>query len=133
MYNREPLSSRTVNLNAFQLDYDSIQRGVEEKCGYANVMYQRLVDQIMQFQAQLKPDEEVGAYLASFGREVYLHIEQVGYSDPYYIIFSGTLGDGQRARLVQHVSQNSILLIAAKVEPEENRKPHRIGFMTEDT
>jgi hypothetical protein len=116
-------------LPTFQLDHDALQKGMDERFGYANVLYERLVEQIMQFQEQLKLDEEVGAYLASFGREIYLHIEQVEYSDPYYIIFSGTLENGQKARLVQHVSQTSILLMAAKVEPEANRKPYRIGFM----
>lgn len=123
MYNKANSSERFEKLANIDL-----RSGIEEKFGYANVLYQKLLEQIIQFQSQLDSNEEVGAYLASFGQKIYLHIEQVSYKDPYYIIFSGTLENGQKAQLVQHTSQSNILLVAVKIEPEANRAPYRIGF-----
>lgn len=101
---------------------------MEEKSGYANVMYKRLLEEIQEFESRLKPNEEIGAYLASFASSVFLHIESVGYRNPYYIVLSGTTEEGKKARLVQHVTQTSILLVLVTVTPEENREPRRFGF-----
>lgn len=100
--------------------------------GYAHVIFERLVAQITDFEKTLKINEEVGAYLASFGTKIIILVESIGYHDPYFIIFCGTDIDvGTKVRLVQHVSQISVLLTALKVKPEENRKAKRIGFFVE--
>lgn len=116
------------------LDTSALDRALQGKreqdlvdLGFAHVMYDRLVAQIREFQDSINPDEEVAAYLASFGTRVIVLIEHVGYQNPYYIVFDGINAEtGQRVRLVQHTSQTSVLLMAAKVE--EPRKPRRIGF-----
>ncbi len=112
------------------LDYitESIRQGTEERSGYANVMFKRLLEEIMEFESELKPDEEIGAYLASFAGGIYLHIESIKYRDPYYIVLSGTTDQGQQARLVQHVTQTCILFVPVQVTPEEGREPRRFGF-----
>lgn len=107
---------------------ESIREGVEERSGYAKVMFKRLREEIQEFESGLKPDEEIGAYFASFTGGVCLHIESIKYRDPYYIVLSGTTDQGQKARLVQHVTQTCILFVVIKVTPEENREPRRIGF-----
>ena len=38
------------------------------KMGFANEMHDRLLEQIADFEKSLKPDEEIGAYLAAFGQ-----------------------------------------------------------------
>jgi hypothetical protein len=132
MYGKEfhqPVPQPRLNFDSIQ---DSLQKGMNERSGYASVMYQRLLEEIAEFESYLNPDEEIAAYLASFGREIYLQIEDIGHRDPYYIIFSGTTEKGQKARLVQHVSQSSILFIPIKVKPEENREPRRFGFRISD-
>jgi len=107
---------------------ESIQKGMEERSGYANVMFKRLLEEIQEFESGLKPDEEIGAYLASFAGGICLHIESIKYRDLYYIVLSGATEQGQKARLVQHVTQTSILFVPVKVMPEENREPRRFGF-----
>lgn len=107
---------------------ESVQKGVEERSGYANVMFKRLLEEIQEFESELKPDEEIGAYLTSLAGGICIHIESIKYRDPYYIVLSGTTEQGQKARLVQHVTQTSILFVPVKVTPEENREPRRFGF-----
>ncbi len=107
---------------------ESMRKGMEERAGYANVMFKRLIEEIQEFESVLKPDEEIGAYLASFAGGLCLHIESIKYRDPYYIVLSGATDQGQKARLVQHVTQTSILFVPVKVTLEENREARRFGF-----
>ena len=108
--------------------YNTINEGESGKNIYAHVLYQNLMEQIADFEENLGDDEEVGAYLPSFGKEILFNIQSVGYHNPYFIIFYGTLMDnGRRAQLVQHISQVNILFVALKIK-EKNRKPERIGI-----
>ncbi len=120
-----------------KIDFAAIERERRERqavdLGYAHVMFERLVAQIEEFEATIQPDEEIAAYLASFGTRVIVAIDDVGYHNPYFITFDGVNVDThQRVRLVQHVSQLSVLFTAAKVPKEENRKPRRIGFHVDE-
>ena len=86
--------------------------------------------QIGDFEKKLNKDEEVGAYLASFGTEILVQIESVGYQNPYIIIFNGiNTNDGSAVRLIQHTTQINLLFTAIKIKNE--REPKRIGFVTE--
>ena len=114
-------------------DYEKIARDKRERevvdLGYAHIMYERLIHQIQQFEATLKPNEETAAYLASFGTQILVTIETVGYHNPYFITLNGTHSEtGHRVRLVQHVSQINILLVAVSIPKEEGRKRRPIGF-----
>jgi len=94
---------------------------------YASVMHDRLMREIGDFEENLQDDEQVGAYLASFGRSVDIIIDDIGYHNPYLIVFYGRPDDGAIVELVQHVTQLSVLLTAKKL-PDPNDKPKRIGF-----
>ena len=116
-----------------EIDFDELNKSISESkaadLGFASVMYDRLLDQIMHFEQGLNPDEEIGAYLSSFGTRVVIQIEDVRYHNPYFIIFYGkNIENGQEVKLVRHTSQFSILFVAIKVT--EDRKPRRIGFDT---
>ena len=125
---RSPIClSYQPNMN-FERISESIREGVEERSGYANVMFKRLLEEIQEFESGLKHDEEIGAYLASFAGGIRIHIESIKYQDPYYIVLSGTTEQNQKVRLVQHVTQTSILFVPVKVTSEENREPRRFGF-----
>jgi len=109
------------------------ERARETNLGFASVLYDRLMDQIRSFEEDLGPDEELGGYLASFGREVLIRIEHIGYHNPYFVTFEGTiLQSGARVRLVQHTSQLGVLLTAVPKAPE-HPTPRRIGFSTESS
>lgn len=89
--------------------------------------FKRLVRYIQQFEANLNPDQEVGGRMVSFGDVVQFNIVNVGYWNPDIITFDGVDKQGRAIKLIQHVSQLNVLLIAAtKLHPQE--APRRIGF-----
>ncbi|MED1478217.1 DUF6173 family protein [Bacillus pseudomycoides] len=98
---------------------------------YASEFYKRLVEMINEFDKDLDLEHEVGMRLVSYGQTVQFHIENLGYYNPSLIRFYGSMEDGSRVELIQHVSQISFLLIAVKrLNPEEPKKP--IGFNNSD-
>ena len=86
-------------------------------------------DYITEFEASLEPDQEVGVRLVTFGNAVTFHAEEIGFCKPHIISFKGITPDGERVRLIQHVSQLSFLLKAVKKLAD---KPRRIGFVWSD-
>jgi hypothetical protein len=101
--------------------------------GYAHVIYERLMEQIREFEEMLKDDEEIAAYLASFGQNILIQIEKVGYLNPFLIVFHGfNPNNGHRVQLVQHTTQLNVLFTSYKLSPEENRPARRIGFCPEE-
>ena len=104
----------------------------EHDHGYAYVIFDRLLQQIRDYEATLQPDEEIAAYLSSFGARVLIQIDKISYQDPHLIIFHGTtVEDHKRVQLVQHTSQLNVLFTAVTLKPEEHRPARRIGFHTE--
>src|SRR5882672_6736106 len=96
--------------------------------GHADILYERLATQIQEFEKSLDSTHELGAMLASFGREVTIRVADIGYHNPYFIVFEGEdLETGDRVRLVQHVSQISVLFRAVPKLPD-HVEPVRIGF-----
>jgi hypothetical protein len=100
--------------------------------GFANIMHDRLMIQIVDFEKGLSSDEELGGYLASFGRELLVRISDIGFHNPYFIVFYGQeLNSGMRVQLVQHVSQINVLFTAVPKQAE-HKEPRRIGFQQEN-
>jgi hypothetical protein len=91
----------------------------------AKWMHERIVSTINDFEKELDSDHEVGARLVSFGSDVTFSIDDVGYWGPDMIIFHGISADGKKVQLLQHVSQLSVLLVAAA---KVHEKARRIGF-----
>ncbi|MBL8835782.1 MAG: hypothetical protein JNL66_06030 [Alphaproteobacteria bacterium] len=92
--------------------------------------YKRLVAYIVQFERNLDADHEVAGRMVSFGTTVQFHIVDVGYWNPDIITFDGVDQSGNVMKLIQHVSQLNVLLIAArKLQPAA--EPRRIGFLLE--
>jgi hypothetical protein len=92
-------------------------------------MHERLVKQIVEFEARLTDEEEIGGRLVSAPGEGVFHIENVGFWGPDMIIFHGKNQHGRPVQLLQHYSQLSMLLT---VLPKESATPRRIGFMLEE-
>lgn len=94
--------------------------------GPARKAAERLVAWIRAFEAGLDPAEEVALGFAGSEAGI-LQIEEIGYSDPDLITFTGSDENGLRTQLIQHVSQLSVILRAVPpADPEE--APRRIGF-----
>lgn len=96
---------------------------------FADTMYSRIVKAISDFEKELKPDEEIGAQLASFGQSVTIAIEDIEYHNPYLIKIHGVTNQGHPCTLLQHMSQVNILLVALKAKGPD---PKRIGFKLQE-
>ncbi len=92
----------------------------------AQWMFQRLAQAIVAFEKQLDAEHEVGFRLVSFNDNQTFHALDLGFWAPDLILFFGRGPDGAPMQLIQHVSQVSMLLVAAKKQTEE--APRRIGF-----
>lgn len=93
-----------------------------------------LEEQIRSFEASLEqmddPTLYVGAWLASFGQQRLIVVNQIQLEEPCLIIFHGKDEDGLPLSLIQHVSQLNFLLQACKLVTDEPRRP--IGFTYHD-
>ncbi len=94
----------------------------------AKWMYERVAKQIIEFEKDLSPEEEIGGRFVSAPREGHFHIEDIGYWGPDMLIFHGTDMNGRPIQLMQHYSQLSVLLC---VVPKEKGEARRIGFILE--
>ncbi|MBL8559284.1 MAG: hypothetical protein JNM47_11225 [Hyphomonadaceae bacterium] len=93
----------------------------------AQWMFQRLAQAIVAFEKQLDAEHEVGFRLVSFSEAQVFHALDIGFWAPDLILFFGRGPDGAPMQLIQHVSQVSMLLVAAKKQTPE-APPNRIGF-----
>lgn len=94
----------------------------------AESTYERLMKYIGQFELQLDRDQEIGGRFVSFGDDTHFHIADVGYWNPDLITFDGFDQNGNRMKLIQHVSQLNVLLIAVRKTTPPAEPPRRIGF-----
>lgn len=93
----------------------------------AQWMFQRLAQAIAAFEKQLDAEHEVGFRLVSFTEGQVFHALDIGFWAPDLILFFGRGPDGAPMQMIQHVSQVSMLLVAAKKQTEGDA-PRRIGF-----
>lgn len=92
----------------------------------AQWMVQRIAQAIVAFEKTLDQEHEVGFHLVSINGSQTMHVLDVGFWAPDLIIFFGRGADGSPIQFMQHVSQVSLLLVAARKATEE--PPRRIGF-----
>lgn len=113
------------------IDAQQQQKAEKEYSVTAGRAAQQLYEEILAFEASLDSDQEVGAQLASFGHSVTVHLREVRFQQPGLIVLEGTAeGSGHRVRLVQHLSQLNVLLVAVPLSAPESQRP-RIGFKTD--
>lgn len=92
----------------------------------ADWAYEKIMDQIRDFEAELDKDHEVGVSLAAFGAPTVMAVESLGYQNPDILYFYGTV-NGRPAQLIQHVSQLNFLLTSVD-RADPTKPPRRIGF-----
>lgn len=92
----------------------------------ADYQYEKLIEEIKNFESRLDDEHEIALKLASFGESITINVTEIGYYNPSLIVFDGFV-NGNRATLVQHVNQLNFLLIAVK-KPDPKRPARRIGF-----
>lgn len=92
----------------------------------ADWKYEKLIEQVSEFQNSLDDEHEIAIKLASFGSTVTMIVTDIGYQNPDILYFYGYV-NGKDAQLIQHASQLNFLLTS--VEREDKTKPaRRIGF-----
>ena len=95
----------------------------------ADYQYEKLIDEIKEFESKLDNEHEVAVKLASFGESITINVTNIGYYNPSLIVFDGMV-NGNPATLIQHINQLSFLLISVKKADPES-PPRRIGFETD--
>lgn len=96
----------------------------------ADWKYEKIMEQIRDFEDTLDAEHEVALKLASFGSSVTMIITEISYQNPDLLYFYGFV-NGTDAQLIQHMSQLNFLLTS--VEREDKSKPaRRIGFISSD-
>ncbi len=88
--------------------------------------FESLVAQIQLVEQSTGADEVVGAWLASFGQTIVIHVHQVRLDGAMFVL-EGVTSDGTPATLVQHYTQASVLLLKTPKAPLEEKR--RIGFL----
>ena len=96
----------------------------------ADWKYEKIKEQIKEFQKELSDDVDVCVALASFGTSMIMQVTDIGYQNPDMLYFYGNI-NGNKTQLIQHTSQLNFVLMAVKKEDPE-RPPRRIGFVTEE-
>lgn len=93
---------------------------------YADWKYEKIIEQIRDFEESLDENHEVGLKLASFGSSITMLVTEIGYQNPDLLYFYGSI-NGTESQLIQHMSQLNFLLTS--VEREDKSVPaRRIGF-----
>lgn len=98
--------------------------------GDAGWMYERLVNTINDFEKDLPNDKQAGGRLVSFHDTVF-SINDIDYWGPDIIMFQGTLKDGSPVKLIQHISQLNLLLVAVDRKDDLSKPRRKIGFTPE--
>lgn len=94
----------------------------------ADWKYEKIMEEIAEYEAKLDNDHEIALRLASFGSSTVMVVTSVVYQNPDMLYFYGFV-NGKDAQLIQHVSQLNFLITS--VEREDKTKPaRRIGFRT---
>lgn len=96
----------------------------------ADKKYAILKREIQEFQENLSDDLDVCVELASFGTSIVMQVIDIGYQNPDILYFWGYV-NGNKAQLIQHISQLNFLLMAVPTE-NPHEEPRRIGFVVED-
>lgn len=92
----------------------------------ASWQYEKICEQIKEFQDTLDNEHEVALMLTNFGKSITLNVTDIGYQNPYLIYYYGMVGENE-CQLIQHISQINFLLMAVK-KSDPSRPTRRIGF-----
>ena len=92
----------------------------------ADWKYEKIMEEIRDFEKSLDNDHEIALKLASFGSAVTMVVTSIGYQNPDMLYFYGYV-NGKDSQLIQHANQLNFLITS--VEREDKTKPaRRIGF-----
>lgn len=93
----------------------------------ADWKYEKIMEQIHDFEKTLDDKHEIALKLASFGSSITMAVTEIGYQNPDLLYFYGFV-NGVDAQLIQHINQLNFLLTSVEQE-DKSKPPRRIGFI----
>lgn len=92
----------------------------------ADWKYEKIMEEIRDFEETLDAEHEIALQLTSFGSSVTMIVTNISYQNPDMLYFYGFV-NGKDSQLIQHINQLNFLITS--VEREDKTKPaRRIGF-----
>ena len=115
----------------FRLKYDFTENPLitAERNKSARVQCEHILNAIQQFENTLDDETEIEFCIGSFGREIKMRVETIGYYNPSIVLFNGFI-ENEKSSLIQNVNQLNFLIVAKKKLKE---KANRIGFYSATT
>lgn len=122
--------SKIISANQMTIKDDILEKLAFDTRNYqlADYQYEKLMEEISNFESKLDDEHEVALKLASFNESITINVTNIGYYNPSLIVFDGIV-NGNPATLVQHINQLNFLIIAVK-KLNPDLPAHRIGFDT---
>ncbi len=94
---------------------------------HAKWQYEKLCEQIKEFQDGIDSEHELALMLTNFGQSITLVVTDISYQNPCLIYYYGYV-NGKYCQLIQHVSQiNFLMKSVPKSDP--NAPARRVGFV----
>ena len=127
-----PMQLTLTALNMMMTSHESKQKIInsaiiQEEC-IAQVVAQNLHQEILNYQSNLKDNEDVAMSVVQFNESITILVDSIGYIGYNLIRFGGKDNLGKPMELIQHVSQlNFLLMVVPKPEPEISKR--QIGFV----
>ena len=106
---------------------------IKNDAHYASWMHERIIRQINDFEEGLPDDMEAGGRFVSSCDGTTYNIKDVSYWNPDMIIFDCLSQNGEKIRLLQHVSQLNLLLVAVPRKDDLTHPRRKIGFHSQDS
>lgn len=106
----------------FDTDFKDIGRDYN----LADWKYERIMEEITDFEKGLDDDHEIVLNLASFGSSTTMVVTSIGYQNPDMLYFYGFV-NGKDARLVQHITQLNFLITSTE-RKDKTKSARRVGF-----
>lgn len=91
----------------------------EDELNFAKWKYEKILEQIKEFEDDLDDEHEAAIQFAGFET---MYVTGIGYQNPDILYFYGLVGNSD-ATIIQHMSQLNLLLLA--VEKRDKNRPAR--------
>lgn len=92
---------------------------------YSDTQFEIIKKYVLDFQASLDNEHDVGLLLTHFGQSMLMEVTEIGYEESVLMVFRGYV-NGNKATLIQHISQLNFLLTSIPKAPDKPKKA--IGF-----
>lgn len=93
---------------------------------YSDTQFEIIRKYVLNFQASLDQEHDVGLLLTNFGHSILMEVTQISYEKSVLMVFHGFV-NGRESTLIQHISQLNFLLTSVPKDPQKPKR--KIGFI----